>query len=411
MAADLPSRFTADLEESLVQSLGPNLEVPAPEIPSDQQSTTSSARQRRWDDPPEDEPAGPPENITTMVFVKVGTMRSYLETEIMQLSFTPGDNHLVAMAPKNTNMRTFSPEGAYSMLALDATTGQRLPGATGAAGSSHGIRLNYGFAVKPVTGDTTTLGPVVACPFLVPNPSTFDSNGSLMGRLEVYDIGRRERQAKQDVPIRAPIAWSPDGVLLAGVSMLDPSRVMVIQAPRVREPYAKVTMVSMNHQAEVTQLAFLPMREEGGRAMVSAGKDGYVRVTNVATGRTLKKIEIGARHPASIMRVSGDGRLVITVWGRDVVLWYLDTGRVHNYNLDAVRVNEGWPLAVSPDCRYLACRNEEGFDVMDVQTGKFRGEFAWTGAPITAAAFNSKGTRLAIGVYSGALHLYDIVTG
>jgi WD40 repeat protein len=154
----------------------------------------------------------------------------------------------------------------------------------------------------------------------------------------------------------------------------------------------------------------LPAGEEGGRALVSAGKDGFVRLTNVESGRTLKKIEIGARGAASILRVSPDGKLVVTVWGRDVVLWWLDSGRVHNYNLDSVRQSEGWPLCVSPDCRYLACRNEEGFDICDVATGKFRGEFAWTGNPITAAAFNSDGTRLAVGDYCGGLHMFEIVT-
>ncbi|KAL2156955.1 hypothetical protein VTH06DRAFT_1615, partial [Thermothelomyces fergusii] len=71
----------------------------------------------------------------------------------------------------------------------------------------------------------------------------------------------------------------------------------------------------------------------------------------------------------------------------------------------------GWPLAVSPDCRYLACRNEDGFDVMDVQTGKFRGAFACAGPPITAAAFTSDGSKIAVGDYHGTLQIFDVVTG
>jgi WD40 repeat protein len=111
-----------------------------------------------------------------------------------------------------------------------------------------------------------------------------------------------------------------------------------------------------------------------------------------------------------MLQVSKDGKLVVTVWGRDVVLWYLETGRMHSYNLDRVRQSEGWPLCVSPDCRYLACRNEEGFDVSDVETGKFRGEFVWTGQPITAAAFDSDGVKLAIGDYGGGVQVFDIIT-
>jgi WD40 repeat protein len=141
-----------------------------------------------------------------------------------------------------------------------------------------------------------------------------------------------------------------------------------------------------------------------GRRLVSAGKDGYVRVTNIASGKTLKKIEIGARSPPSILKVSLGGKLVVTVWGRKVVLWCLNSGRVQNYNLNVVRQSEGWPLCVSPDCRFLACRTGEGFDVSDVATGKFRGKYAWTCNSITSAA-----TRLAVGDYCGEVHMFDIV--
>ncbi|KAK4113211.1 WD40 repeat-like protein [Canariomyces notabilis] len=172
---------------------------------------------------------------------------------------------------------------------------------------------------------------------------------------------------------------------------------------------ATVERLLMGHTEEVTQLAFLPHWEGDGKALVSAGKDGYVRVTNIASGKTLKKIEIEARSPPSILKVSLDGKLVVTVWGRKVVLWCLNSGRVQNYNLNVVRQSEGWPLCVSPDCRFLACRTEEGFDVSDVATGKFRGKYAWTGNSITSAAFNNNATRLAVGDYCGEVHMFDIV--
>jgi WD40 repeat protein len=196
---------------------------------------------------------------------------------------------------------------------------------------------------------------------------------------------------------------------LVAVSIRDPSRIVVIQMGNL-DTFSQIKHTLMHHQDEVTQLGFLPVWEEGGKAMVSAGKDGYVRVTSIASGMTLKKIEIGARAPASILQVSPDGKLVVTVWGRDVVLWFLETGRVHTYNLNVVRQTEGWPLCVSPCCSYLACRTEEGFDVSDVVTGKFRGELLKKAAPITAAAFNNDGTRLAVGDYVGNIGIYEIIT-
>ncbi|KAL2150082.1 hypothetical protein VTH82DRAFT_7758 [Thermothelomyces myriococcoides] len=422
MTTELPPRFTLELEQALEQSLGPppsatltepdrtaeqSLGPPESGIPTDQQSVSSSVRQRRWDDPPEEEPTAPPENITTMVFVRLGRLRPYLETEIMQLSFSPDGTHLIAMAPRAVNTRTFSPEGVFTLLVWNVSTGQRVPGPSGPSGPSHGIRLNGGFALKPAAPGQETL--VVACPFLVPNTSPYDHNGSLMGRLEIYDLSRRARLVKIDSPLRHPMVWSPDSALMAGVSMLEPSRIMVVQAPNAGTAILKFTTMLLHHLDHVTHLAFLPASEHGGRALVSAGRDGFVRVTNVITGRTIMKIEIGTRAAPKLLQVSRDGRLVVTVWGRDVVLWFLDSGRVHTYNLDTVRLGEGWPLAISPDCRYLACRNEEGFDVMDVQTGKFRGEFPWARPTITAAAFNSDGTKLAVGDYYGNLQTFDVI--
>lgn len=368
-----------------------------------------------------------------MVFVLVGHVRPYLDAEIMHLTFaSPNDAHLLAMTAKTANSRNLHPEaGPYGLTMWSATTGQRVPSVNGTSGTRHGVRLaRGGFAVQPLSAGRADL--VVACPFYVPMPaqSAAEVYTMLTPRVEAFDLNRRERRFKQDVAIRAPLAYSPDGELLAGVSVRDPTRVMVMKVPppENKYPYAmipKLMRIVMSHLDEVTKVAFLPAGSNGAgagagagaaggaRALVSAGKDGQVRVTDVDSGRTLKKIEVpvvGARFPVSILQVSPDGTLVVTVWGRDVVLWYLDSGRVHTYNLDAVRVHEGWPMAVSPDCRYLMCRNEEGFDVMEVQTGKFRGGFAVSGQPITSATFDSTGTRLATGDYSGGLQIYEIVT-
>ncbi|KAK4125167.1 YVTN repeat-like/Quino protein amine dehydrogenase [Parathielavia appendiculata] len=392
--ADLPARFTTDLEDSL------NISISAADNMVDQPSTYNN--NRRWDDPPEEEPTVAPDTNTTLILVNTFAMRSpYYASEIMHLSFTPSGAHLVAAVPKGENKYSLNPEGPFALAVWSAETGAAL--------SWNKAQVGRGFAVMPVTGP----GVMVACPSLTIYTQHVDFN--MWAKLEVWDCrdaGKNQRLLKQDhVPIRAPVAWSPDGTVLVGVSIREPSRMLVVRMQgRYKGMEATVGRVLMGHGEEVTQLAFLPPWEGDGRALVSAGTDGYVRVTSVESGRTLKKIEIGMRARASILRVSPDGKLVVTVWGREVVLWYLDSGRVHHYNMNALRQSEGWPLCVSPDCRYLACRTEEGFDVSDVATGKFRGEYAWTGNPITSAAFNGEGTRLAVGDYRGVVQMFDIVT-
>ncbi|KAK4108751.1 YVTN repeat-like/Quino protein amine dehydrogenase [Canariomyces notabilis] len=379
-------------------------------VPPDQHSVVSNSSNRsprRWDDPPEEGPgAPPPENITTMVFIKGMSVRPYLVSEILQLIFPPSGTHIAATFPEPTNTFNYRPDGARTLSAWDAATGQRLapPSYTGANPSRFGVALTRGFAFKPSGTDM-----IVACPYLYgaqphqPIP-----------RLEIYDLGRRKRLLKQELPIRAPLAWSPDGTALAAVSLRDPRRVVMLNldpadAKHGSIPLTKPGQVLMGHLDEIVLLAFLPASGKGG-ALVSAGKDGQVRITSVESGRTLRRIEVAARLPPSILQVSPGGDLVVTVWGRDVVVWYLDTGRVHTYNLNAVRQAEGWPLAVSPDCRYLACRTEDGVDVSDVATGKFRGEFPRSGPPATAAAFDRDGRRLVIGDYTGGLQLLEVIT-
>ncbi len=244
-------------------------------------------------------------------------------------------------------------------------------------------------------------------------PSTPATGWPFTPLLEIFDVGRGQRLLRQAVvPVRAPLAWGP-GDLLAGVLVQDPRRIGLVRL--VKGPKDQLCTqngeVLMGHMDEVTQVEFLPKRWAGGQvAVVSAGRDGYVRVTGLESGRTLKKIAVAARGAADMMRIAPDGKLVVTVWGRDVVLWYLDSGRVHTYNLDAVRQYECWPLCLSPDCRYLVCRTDEGVDVSDVQTGRFRGECAWPGKPITAAVVNDDGTLLAVGDIGGRIQVYDMVT-
>jgi hypothetical protein len=187
--ADLPPRFTTDLEDYLP--------VPTPSTggsDNDQHSTTSTGR--RWDDPPEEEPTGPPENLTTMILLLARTIPPhYHGTEVIQLTFSPSDTHLTGMLPKLPNVRNFHPTrrgpDPCALVTWSATTGQRLP-APPASVSSSGGRISGAFAFKPSTVDM-----VVACPFYVPfAENTFDSPGvkGFMPRLEVFDLGRRERK-------------------------------------------------------------------------------------------------------------------------------------------------------------------------------------------------------------------------
>ncbi|KAK4098458.1 WD40 repeat-like protein [Parathielavia hyrcaniae] len=394
---DLSLHFTTDPEDSLNINTNPA---------ADNMVAEQSSNGRRWDDPPEEEPTAPPDTKTTLILVNTFAMRSpyYCGSETMHLSFTPSGSHLVAALPKSKKPGSgMDTHGPLALALWSAEKGTTMRWNKAQIGRGAG-----GSAVMPVTGP----GVIVACPYI--ELSAQCSDPLWMSRLEVCeccDDGKSQRLLRQDhIPIRAPMAWSPDRTVLVGVSTREPSQIQVVKIQGGHKGMdVTAEKVLMGHTEEATQLAFLPSWKGDGRALVSAGKGGYVRVTSVESWRTVKRIEIGARSPASILKMSPNGKLVVTVWGREVVLWYLDSGRVQNYNLNVVRQSEGRPLYVSPDCQLLACRTEEGFDVSDVATGKFRGEYAWTGNPITSAAFNSNATRLAVGDYCGVVQMFDII--
>lgn len=173
-------------------------------------------------------------------------------------------------------------------------------------------------------------------------------------------------------------------------------------------PVSKVDLFPI-HLDEVTHLQFMP----NGREVMSLSKDGTGRLTSLKNGASKGKFEVHGRPNPKILQVAPDGKLVASVWGYEVMLWSPSTGQSTTYSLTTVRRNEGWPLCISPDCRYLACRTESGFDIMELMTGRFLGETtevqraSW----ITSAAFNNNGTMIAIGTYTGSVQLYKVMPG
>jgi WD40 repeat protein len=234
-------------------------------------------------------------------------------------------------------------------------------------------------------------------------------------RLEVYDIVKGRRRSSWDLAVRAPVVLSPDGRLLAAVSSRDPRHILIIS---MFSSYNSMTFsynsvagglanVIPHHIDEVTHLVFMP----DGTELVSLSKDGSVRVSSVQSGRTRRKFEVETRYRPEMLQVSPDGEMIASVLGREVMLWYPKTGAINGYRLDMVRQSEGWPLCISPNCRYLLCRTEEGFDVSDLATGKFRGEVAGESSFATSAAFSSDSRFVVIGKFDGEIQMYQVITG
>ncbi|KAK0389015.1 hypothetical protein NLU13_2592 [Sarocladium strictum] len=167
---------------------------------------------------------------------------------------------------------------------------------------------------------------------------------------------------------QGPIAWSRDGRLIAAVEGggEEGSRVGVWDA-RTGERRGRV----LGHSAAVTHIKFTP----AGR-LVSLGRDGVVRITNVERGRTEGRLVLPVGGgSAKLLELSEDGRTITSVWGGGgVYTWDTRLGSVDTYETDVKRTTEGWPLSGGANGRWMVSRTEDGFDVMDLRVGEVVGE-------------------------------------
>ncbi|KAK2002390.1 ribosome assembly protein 4 [Colletotrichum falcatum] len=268
-------------------------------------------------------------------------------------------------------------------------------------------------AARQVASDIGTDAPVVV----------FSPDGKLAAVVEKDAGAKREwrvklRAGEEGKGVRCilngvagPAVFSGDGKMFAAA---DPSGVVVVfeaaSSPPGMPPTKRVAGVA-NH-APPTHVLFMP----NGTDLVTLSRDGTVRISEARTGRTLRRMEVdgvatGAGTGARALGVSPDGRVIVSVWPRAVYAWEHEAGRVSSWELNKVRGNEGWPLAVSPDCRFLACRTEDGMDVSDVYSGHVLAEVrtaAGIDGLVTAAAFSADGNTMAVGRYTGVVDVWSL---
>lgn len=229
------------------------------------------------------------------------------------------------------------------------------------------------------------------------------------------DVGGLKKGSKTElVPVEPPIAVSPNGGQLIGRSAEDPTEIYIIRLDINAGPRAALRIPGCvpGHLAPVTHLAYMP----GGTSILSLSSDGMGRITNItgaAPGHCLWRFKFDPRgYKATSMAVSPDGKLVTSVWGRQVVRWWPETDALLCYDLDEVRAGEElWPLSLSPGGGMLVCRSEDGIDVLRVEDGASMGRLRWThngGNFATAAAVSADGKRMAVGLLNGRIMVHTL---
>lgn len=247
-------------------------------------------------------------------------------------------------------------------------------------------------------GPTTTPRLATVRDWVVALPGGVELRHASTVVLRDAETGKAAGEIKEAVA--GPIAWSRDGKLLA---VAEAGHRMGVWDVRGGKRVGRV----LSHVDAVTHAAFLLDHN-----LATASRDGTLRVTDPSTGKTLRRLEMGyAAGPPQVLNVSPDGTRVVSVWGTTVHVWLPGGGDVvTSYSLGLSREREAWPLCVSGDGRWMACRTEEGFDVMDVMTGEVvferRGE---GGGFVSSGAFSEDGRVLVLGGMDGGVDVWDVV--
>lgn len=214
-----------------------------------------------------------------------------------------------------------------------------------------------------------------------------------------FSIGKTAVELKEAK--NEPVVWSPDGISIAAGEGRGRMGVWDVRSG------ARIGRV-VGHIDEVTHATFMPDRK-----LVTLSRDGTVRITDPKTAKTISKLEIegtGSTNPR-LLAVSPNGRSVVSVWGTTVHIWLPQVNHLTSYNLNTTRTTEGWPLAISSDGRWMLCRTEEGFDIIDVASGTTiweRRDATDVSAMVTAAAFSTDGDVVLLGRMNGTVEVWDI---
>ncbi len=152
-------------------------------------------------------------------------------------------------------------------------------------------------------------------------------------------------------------------------------------------------------------VAFTP----DGKTLVTGGRDGLVKLWDVAAGRRLHTLK---RHPSWVetLAVSADGRMVASA-GQDSVirLWNAATGT------DACpqpgHINYVTQVELSPDGKTAFTTGVDGtLRWWDASTGRQRRSLDMPG-PIMGLAVSPDGKTVVTTVHEGALRTWDLATG
>lgn len=186
-----------------------------------------------------------------------------------------------------------------------------------------------------------------------------------------------------------PLSFSPDGKWLAVGSSKGRMALLDIKMGAVLSK----AVVIPSHTADITHAVFTP----DSALLVSQSRDGTIRLTDPVTRTSIAKLETDTWKEPSFLGVLPNNEVIVSIWGDVVFHWNYHSGNLETYSISTRRTREGWPIAISQDCRFLCCRTDDGVDLSDLHSGKVLYTIKFQRGYATTAAFSVDGRYLVLG--------------
>jgi WD40 repeat protein len=209
------------------------------------------------------------------------------------------------------------------------------------------------------------------------------------------------------------ITFSPDGKLLAGSLWLQPIGLWDVAAGK------RLWKVSRGPRFEVSLDALFTddslSFSADGRVLARIGDIDVVVLSDTASGKPLREMQVGEKQRLHRVLCAPDGRTLATAAADNTVcLWAISSGRLlHKLDNLALVDSRGEKvrdcLAYSPDSRLLAFLGQEGrIHLWEVATRKEVRQFRGHRGAVASLAFAADGEVLASGGWDTSVLLWDV---
>lgn len=347
---------------------------------------------------------------------------------ILDISFTPGGEHVVAVVKTS---RSLGAQQEFRIWEVRSSRPVHVQNQSQQGNSGMGSEV-YGNSFQDSTPDSHTInGSFIMSPcwkesFLRPDDRFFSP------KLDFVDICSRDI-VSFEIPskmLSLPMVASPSpgsimgfDQILVGVDSVCKSIIHVVGSAK------NGARIEKSHDlrcGEITHLAFFPT----GQHVLSLSKSGVCRCTNIEDGSG-DGIHIKSNHAADMLQyvhrrhVDHDSvseysayEHVVSVFGSDVAIWYWwphrdegPTNRLLMYNLNTTLGRCVTPLCITYDGVFLACASDDGFDIIEVVTGKWvMGTSSWRGGPfgICKGAFSPDGSEIILCTQERTIYSHNL---